>query len=140
MMVLLGSVLLGAPTALVALLVIKDTAWRARLCRRVVVLVAVSAMAVAVIKQTDKLTPSMAAPIAKAIEDFKQETGAYPDTLVALSPKYLPDLPAVRVAVIQPEVIYRVKEGLPYLAVPSALGDAFSKFEYNFGTMRWEHY
>ena len=87
MMLLLGGVILGFPTALASLLLSKDTAWRARLFRRVAVLSAVSALMLAVIFQTDKLVPQMAAPIAKAVESFKQETGAYPDSLAVLSPK-----------------------------------------------------
>ncbi|MBT8768719.1 hypothetical protein [Metapseudomonas boanensis] len=140
MMVLIGVVLLGIPTALAAFLVIKDKAWCARLCRRVVVMMVVSALAVVAVLKTDKLTPGMASPIAKAIEDFKQENGGYPETLAALSPKHLPRLPAVRIAVFQPEVIYRVREGRPYLAVPSAAGDSFSKYEYSFEDQRWVHY
>lgn len=140
MMMLLGSALLGVPTALLAFLVIKDKSWCARLSRRVAVMVAVSALAVAVVLQTDKLTPSMASPIAKAVEDYKQETGGYPETLAALQPKHLPRLPAVRIAIIQPEVLYRMKDGHPYLVVPSATGDAFSKYKYSFEDQYWTHY
>ncbi|WP_341303201.1 hypothetical protein [Pseudomonas sp. TMP25] len=140
MMLLISVVLLGIPTALLAFLVIKDKMWCARLSRRLVVMVVVSALGVVVVLQTDKLTPGMASPIAKAIEDFKQEVGGYPPTLAALSPKHLPRLPAVRAAVIQPEVVYRLNDGRPYLAVPSAAGDAFSKYEYSFDDRRWTHY
>lgn len=38
MMVLLASVVFGLPTALAAFLLIKDRAWRNRLCRRLVVI------------------------------------------------------------------------------------------------------
>ncbi len=140
MIALIGTVLLGIPTALIACLVIKDKVWCARLCRRVVVMVMISALTVVVVLQTDKFTPDMASPIAKAIEGFKLEAGVYPDTLAALSPKHLPRIPAVRVSVIQPEVLYRVNEGRPYLAVPSTAGDAFSKYEYIFKDKRWVHY
>lgn len=140
MMVLIGVVLLGIPTALVAVIVIKDKSWCARLSRRVVVVVVVSALAVVAVLQTDKLTPIMASPIAKAIEDYKQEVGGYPETLAALTPKQLPRLPAVRFAVIQPDVVYRVSDERPYLAVPSAAGDAFSKYKYSFRDQRWVHY
>lgn len=139
MMVLLGAILLGLPVALVALLLSKDTEWRTGLCRRVAVLAAAPAMTVTVVLQADKLTPERAAPIAKAIESFKRETGSYPDSLEILRPKHLSSLPAVRVAVFQPEIIYRVRGGSPYLAVPSAAGDAYSIYEYNFENKTWIH-
>lgn len=140
MMLLLGGVILGFPAALASLLLSKETEWRARLFRRVVVLSAVPALMLAVIFQTDKLIPKMATPIAKAVESFKQETGAYPDSLAVLSPKYLPNPPKIRFSVFQPDVIYRVKEGHPYLAIPSAAGDAYSVYEYNFEEDCWVHY
>ncbi len=136
-MVLIGAVVLGIPTALVAFLTIKDKGFCARLCRRVVVMIVVSILTIAVVFQTDKLTPNMAAPITKAIENFQQEFGVYPDTLAALSPKYMSSLPAVRVALIQPEVAYRVTDGIPYLAIPSASGDLFSNYEYIFKDRCW---
>jgi len=140
MMLLLGGVVLGFPTTLASLLLSKNTEWRARLFRRVAVLSAVPALMLAVIFQTDKLAPQMAAPIAKAVESFKLETGAYPDSLALLNPEYLQSIPMVRLSVVQPEVIYRVKEGNPYLAVPSVTGDAFSVYEYSFGEKIWIHY
>lgn len=140
MMTLIGVALLGIPTALAAFLFITDRAWCARLCRRVVVMMIVSVLAVVGVLITDKFTPGMASPIAKAIEDFKRENGSYPETLADLSPEHLPRLPAVRIAVFQPEVIYRVRKGRPYLAVPSAVGDAFSKYEYIFEDQRWARY
>lgn len=139
-MMLLGAVFLGLPIALFALLLSKDPEWRVGLCRRVAVLAVVPAMMVTVILQADKLTPEKAAPIAKAIESFKRETGSYPDSLAIISPKYLSTLPAVRVAVIQPEIIYRVREGSPYFAIPSAAGDAYSIYEYNFESRVWIHH
>lgn len=140
MILLTGSLLLGVPTALAAFLLIKNTVLRARMYRRVVVMVGVAALTVVAVLQTDKLTPAMASPIAKAIEDYKQDVGSYPETLAALNPKYLTRLPVVRVAVIQPEVLYRLKDGRPYLAVPSAAGDAFSIYEYSFVDEHWVHH
>lgn len=139
-MVLIGAVLLGIPAALIACLIIKDKICCARLCRRVVVMVMIPALTVIAVFYTDKFTPDMASPIAKAIEEFKLEAGVYPDTLAALSPKHLAKLPAVRISVIQPEVLYQVNDGRPYLAVPSTAGDAFSKYEYIFEDKRWVHY
>ncbi len=140
MLVLLGAVLLGLPTALLAQLLSCDIEWRARIWRRAAVLVVVPTLTIAVIFHTDKLAPEMADPIAKAIESFKQETGSYPGSLATLSPKYLPSVPAVRVAVFQPGVICRVREGRPYLAVPSAAGDAFSVYVYSFEDKGWTHH
>ena len=140
MMVLIGAVLLGIPTALITFLVVKDKANRLRLCRKLAVMFVVSGLSVVVVSQTDKQTPRMASPIAKAIEDFKQQTGAYPETLADLIPRHLPSLPDVRISAVQPEVIYRVKDGSPYLAVPSATGDAFAVYEYSFEEKRWAHH
>ena len=140
MMLLVGGVILGFPSALASLLLSKDGELRARLFRRAVVLTAMPALMLAVIFQTDKLTPQMATPIVEAVEFFKQENGAYPDSLAALTPQYLPGLAAVRISVFQPEVSYRVKNGQPNLVVPSAAGDAFAIYEYNFVERRWTHY
>jgi len=71
----------------------------------------------------------MRQPLVKAIEYFEQETGSCSGSLATLSSKYLPSVPAVRVAVFQPEVIYRVSEVRPYLALPSATGNAFLIYE-----------
>ncbi len=140
MIMLIGVVLLGVPTALLGFIIIKDKPWCFRLARRMAVMVAVPALTLEVSLNTDRLTPVMASPIAKAIESFKQENGSYPKTLASLSPTYLPSLPAVRASVIQPEVIYRLDGGRPYLVVPSAAGDAFSKYEYSFEARRWVHF
>ncbi|TRO22381.1 hypothetical protein EQ828_12135 [Ectopseudomonas mendocina] len=140
MMLLVGGVILGLPSALASLLLNKEAALPARLFRRAVVLTAMPALMLAVIFQTDKLTLQMAAPIVEAVESFKQVNGTYPASLAVLTPQYLPGLPKVRISVFQPEVNYRVKKGHPYLAVPSAAGDAFAIYEYNFEERRWAHY
>ncbi|WXL24646.1 hypothetical protein WG219_15155 [Ectopseudomonas mendocina] len=137
-LVLMATVVFGLPTGLAALLV-KDKAWRGSLWRRLVVLGLVSGGAVALVNQADKLTPGMATPIVQAIEQFKLDTGAYPNTLAELNSKYLEHLPAVRVAFQQPEVTYVLREGHPKLKIPSAAGDAFASHEYNFEERRWEH-
>lgn len=139
MMVLLASVVFGLPTVLAAFLFTKDRAWRSRLCRRVVVIGAVSTVSLVVVMQTDKLTPSMATPIAKAIEQYKNDTGNYPATLAELSPKYLVELPAVRAAISQPGVSYMVRDGRPRLAIPSTAGDGFANYVYNFEAKTWVH-
>lgn len=127
--VLVGAVVLGIPTALAAFLATKDKGFCARLCRRVVVMIVVSILTIAVAFRTDKPDPNMASPITKAIEDFKHEFGVYPDALAALCPKHMSSLPEVRGALIHPEVLYRVIDGIPYLIIPSASGDLFSDYE-----------
>lgn len=140
MLALMAVILLGAPALLVAALLIKDSQSRSRLMRRVVVMFLIAATTVGVVLQADKLTPAMARPIAEAVTSFKQENGIYPEDLDALIPKFLPKLPPVRLALVQPDVIYHLKNGKPYLAVPSAAGDAFSTFEYIFEDARWMHH
>ncbi len=136
---LMGAALLGVPTAMLAQIIYNDKNRRARMLRRVAILIAVPLLSLLTIFQTDKLSPQMASPIAKAIESYRQDTGAYPASIEAIIPKYLPYLPLVRVAVFQPEVIYRINNGDPYLAVPSSAGDAFSVYEYNFEEKIWLH-
>ena len=74
------------------------------------------------------------------IESFKRETGDYPDSLEALIPKHLAELPEVRFSVFQPEITYRIRDGKSHLAIPSAMGDMFAQFEYNFETKVWMHH
>ncbi len=131
-------VVLGIPTGLVALLVI-DKSRSGRLWRRLVVLGSIAVSTFVVVSQTDKLTPSMATPIAQAIEQYKNDNGNYPATLADLSPKYLADLPSVRAAIRQPTINYVVRGGRPRLVIPSAVGDAFASYEYNFKTKSWVH-
>lgn len=140
LMLFVATVLLGFPTALASLLLTKDIKWRSRLLRRVVVLTAVPALMILMTIQTDQMSPKLATPIAKAIESFRQDSGAYPDSLAILVPDYLSSLPTVRISVFQPDVIYRVKDGRPYLAIPSSAGDAFSIYEYSFDKKEWKHY
>lgn len=140
MVLLLGGVILGVPTLLAAWLLMKDFERRALLFRRVAVFSVVPALMLAVIFQADKLTPQMATPIARAIESFKQEKGTYPESLADISSEYLKVIPNVRFSVFQPEIIYNVQEGNPYLAVPSAAGDAYSVYRYDFKERVWLHY
>lgn len=135
---LLALVIFGVPTGLGALL-LKNKAWSSQLWRRLVVLGSVAIITSTVVSQTDKLTPGMATPIAEAIAQYKAETGKYPNALAALRPKYLADLPAVRAALIQPAISYTVRDGRPRLAIPSARGDAFANYEYDFEAKAWVH-
>lgn len=135
---LLALVVFGVPAGLGALLV-KNKTWSSQLWRRLVVLGAVAIITDTAVSQTDKLTPGMATPIAEAIVQYKSDTGKYPEILAAIRPKYLVDLPAVRAALIQPAISYRVRDGRPRLAIPSARGDAFANYEYDFETKIWVH-
>ena len=87
----------------------------------------------------DEQIPKNATPITAAIESFRLETGHYPGTLEALTPKYLTNIPDLRFSLAQPQIYYRVTDGKPYLAIPSARGDAFANYEYDFETKVWKH-
>lgn len=121
---------------------VSKCAWNpqsSRLWRRLIVLGSIALVTTSAVSQTDKLTPVMATPIAEAIAQFKTETAKYPAALADLSPKYLAELPAVRAAVIQPSITYTVRDGRPRLAIPSARGDAFANYEYDFEAKAWVH-
>lgn len=135
---LLAVVAFGVPTGLGALL-LKDKAWSSRLWRRLIVLGSIALITNSAVSQTDKLTPGMATPIVEAVAQYKTETSKYPATLADLSPKYIAELPAVRAAVIQPPITYTVRDGRPRLAIPSARGDAFANYEYDFEAKAWVH-
>jgi hypothetical protein len=137
--VLTATVVLGLPTVVAAFLLTKDRAWNFRLWRRMVVMGTVSAVSLSVVLQTDKLTPGMATSIVQAIEQHKNETGAYPRTLVELSPKYLVELPMVRAAISQPEISYLVRDGRPRLVIPSAAGDAFANYRHGYLSQLWHN-
>lgn len=133
---LIGVVVFGLPTGLAALL-IKDNAWKARLWRRLVVLSAISLTTFTAVSQTDKLTPSLATPIVEAIEQYHTDTATHPAALSDLTPRYLAELPIVRVAISQPPISYAIRDGRPRLMIPSARGDAFANHEYDFEAKVW---
>lgn len=137
--VLIGTSVFGFPTGLAALLV-RDKAWSRRFWRRLVVLGSISFSSFAIVSQTDKLSPLMANAIVQAIEQFRLDTNAYPKTLEDLTPKYLEQIPAVRVAIQQPEITYVLRSGHPRLSIPSAVGDAFAVHEYDFEGKAWIQY
>jgi hypothetical protein len=136
-MVLMVAVLIGVPSAVIAQFFAKDSknGWR-----RLVVMVLVPVLTIVFVFQVDRLIPENATPISKAIESFRLETGHYPDSLEMIIPKHLAKIPDVRLSFIQPQVTYRVTDGKPYLAIPSAAGDAFAIYEYDFETKAWKHY
>ena len=108
--------------------------------RRWMVLVVVPALTLVYVFHVDKLIPDNAKSITTALESFWAETGHYPDTLEALTPKRIAKITDVRFSLIQPQITYRVTDGKPYLAIPSAKGDAFAKYEYDFESKSWKHY
>ncbi|UCO96386.1 hypothetical protein LF844_17075 [Metapseudomonas lalkuanensis] len=134
--VVMATVILGIPTGLAAFLV-KDKEWRSRIWRRLVVLLVTAISTYAVISETDKLTPLRAAPIAQAVEVYKRDTMKYPDSLADLNPNYLEELPAVRLAILQPMITYTIRDGKPLLRIPAAIGDQFSNYEYDFDKRAW---
>ena len=49
-------------------------------------------------------------------------------------------IPDLKFSLSQPRINYRVTDGKPYLAIPSAKGDAFADYEYDFETKVWMHH
>ena len=123
--VLFFAILLGVPTAAIGQLVIKGS-WKKSL-RRLVVMVLLPALTIVFALQADKQIPINATPITKALESFREQTGHYPDTIEALVPKHLANIPEVRLSLVQPQINYRVREGKPHLTIPSVAGDMFAK-------------
>ena len=135
--VLMVAVVIGVPLLVIHKFFSKDSAMSG--VRRLAVMVLVPIASLIHVYKVDEQVPANAAPITTAIESFRLETGHYPDSLELLTPKHLSRLPDLTPSLIQPRVIYRVTDGKPYLAIPSAAGDAFSRYEYDFETKIWEH-
>lgn len=108
--------------------------------KRLVVMVVVPALTLVYIFHIDTQIPDNSKPITAAIESFRVETGRYPETIEALTPKHLANIPDVKFSLIQPQITYRVTDGKPYLAIASAKGDQFAKYEYDFEAWTWKHY
>ncbi len=136
MIILAGAVLIAAPVVLIGQLIGKGSkkSWR-----QLVVMAVVPVLSISFALHSDERTPKNAAPIAKAIMAYRAETGRYPESLDLLIPKHLSTIPSLRFSIIQPEVTYRLTDGKPYLTIPSASGDQFANFEYNFETQAWIH-
>lgn len=113
--------------------------WKGRGLRRLAVMLLVPALTLAYVAEVDKRIPGNAAAVTQAIESFQRDSGHYPESLDALAPEYLPELPDMRFSVVQPLITYRVTDGKPYLSIPSAMGDMFAQFEYDFATKSWLH-
>ena len=136
--VLAVAVLVVAPFLAIRQLIGKGSGTKG--LRRLVVMVVIPALTIVYVVQVDKHIPDNSKPITAAIESFRLETGHYPDILEALTPKHLAKIPDLKFSLIQPQITYRVAGGKPYLAIPSAAGDYFAKYEYDFETKSWKHY
>ena len=136
--VLVVTVLLAAPFLAIRQLMGKGSG--AISLRRLAVMVVVPALTLVYVFHVDTQIPDNSKPITAAIESFRVENGHYPDTLEALVPKRIAKITDVRFSLIQPQITYRVTDGKPYLAIPSAKGDAFAKYEYDFESKSWKHY
>lgn len=136
-LVLVAAVLIGVPSAVICQLLTKGSK---RGWRRLAVMVLVSALTTVFALQGDKQIPVNATPITNALESFREETRHYPDTLEALAPKHLANIPEVRFSLVQPQINYRVREGKPYLTIPSVAGDMFAMYEYDFESKSWKHH
>jgi len=136
-LVLMAAVLIGVPSAAIGQLRTKGSkkGWR-----RLAIMVLVPALTLAFAIQVDKQIPVNATPITNALESFREETGHYPDSLEALAPKHLVNIPEVRFSLVQPQINYRVREGKPYLEIPSVAGDMFAMYEYDFESETWKHH
>ena len=135
--VLMAAVLIGIPSAAIGQLVSKGS-WKKSL-RRLVIMVLVPALTIVYAFQIDKQIPLNATPITNALESFRAETGHNPETIEALTSKHLANIPEVRFSLVQPQITYRVRDGKPRLTIPSAAGDMFAIYEYDFETKTWKH-
>ena len=135
--VLAVSVLIGIPLAAICSWGAKSFANSA--VRRLAVMVLVPAMTLVYVMKVDQRIPENATAITNAVESFQAENGRYPESLEMLTPKHLEKIPRVRFSIIQPHVVYRITDGKPFLAIPSAVGDAFAQYEYDFHSKVWVH-
>ncbi len=122
---LLGSLLIGIPYLLVASNT--SNAWR-----RLTIWLAMSFVTVFLMYAVGGRLQERAASIATAIEAFKTETGNYPESLYILIPKFLREVPTLRYSLIQPEIDYGLREGNPFLRIPTVSGNPFANHEYDF--------
>lgn len=135
--ILAVAVLFGFPATLLGC---ATSGSKNRRFRRLAIMLAVPAVTLAYASKIDEQIPANAMPIIRAIESFRRDTGHYPESLDALIPKHLAELPDVRFSVAQPLIIYRIADGQPYLAIPSTMGDMFAQYEYDFATKAWIHH
>ncbi len=107
--------------------------------RRLAVMAVVPALVLAYVSLVDRQIPGNATSLTQAIESFQRDTGHYPESIELLIPNHLAEVPNVRFSFIQPQITYRITDGKPFLAIPSAMGDMFAQFEYSFDTKSWMH-
>jgi hypothetical protein len=131
------AVLLLAPATALGRHFSKDS--KTRKLRRLAITVLVPMLSLTYILKSDDQITTNAIPIIEAIESFRIETGHYPDTLEALSPKHLAKIPELNYLLVQPRITYRLSDGKPYLQISAAAG-AFAHFEYDFAFKVWNHY
>ena len=134
--VLAVAVLFGVPFNLVGF---ATKGLKTRGIRRLAVMLFVPALTLAYVARVDEQIPQNAIPIIQAIESFQRDRGYYPESLESLVPNHLAEIPDVRLSFVQPLIFYEVTDGKPYLAIPSAMGDMFAQFEYDFVARSWKH-
>ena len=137
MALLAFAVLLVAPATALSRLFSKE--WKTRELRQLAIMVLVPLLSLIYMLKSDGQITTNAAPIVNAIESFRIETGHYPATLEALSPKHLTKIPDLNYLLSQPRLTYRVTDGKPDLKIASAVG-GFAHFEYDFASKVWNHY
>lgn len=128
-------VVVGVPSVLLA--AFKRTGKRG--LRRLAVMAVVPALVLGYVSIVDRQIPGNATSLTQAIESFQRNTGHYPESLELLIPNHLAEVPNVRFSFIQPQITYRITDGKPFLAIPSAIGDMFAQYEYSFHTQKWIH-
>jgi hypothetical protein len=135
---LIGAALVGIPLTCIFLMSSKkrDT----KNLKGIVAITLISATTLFFVFYIDKEIPNRVAVVTSAIESFHDSEGHYPESLSTLMPKYLAVLPKIKPTFIQPDITYQLKGGKPYLAIPSARGDQFAKYEYDFVSKIWKHY
>jgi len=134
--VLVAAVLIGIPSVLFGIIAKRS---QSRGLRRLAIMLLVPALTLVFVSWGDRQIPVRAAPLVQAIDNFRRDTGHYPESLEALIPGHLSELPDVRFSVFEPAITYRIHAGKPYLAIPSAIGDMFAQFEYDFEANVWVH-
>jgi membrane-bound metal-dependent hydrolase YbcI (DUF457 family) len=130
-------VLMGVSSALGSRL--PNSATESKHSRKSAIMLLVPVLMLVYVYKVDEQVPGNAKPITYAIESFQLQTGHYPASLDVLSPKHLAVIPNLRFTLEQPQITYRLKDGQPYLSIPSAWGDAFAKYEYDFESKAWKH-
>lgn len=138
MLGLIGASLVGLP--LICIFLISSKMRHAKSLKRISVIILICVSTLFFVFKVDKGIPDRAGEVITAIESFHQTEGTYPVSLSSLAPKYLATLPSMKPTLIQPDISYQLNDGKPYLAIPSAIGDQFSKYEYDFEAKMWKHH